>query len=201
MNGKYEHLTNVEADIIWFLVQREIEGKKGWYRYGRKELANEIQRHEKSIVKAMEKMQVKGKITTKKMANKIWIKQTLSTNELNSRIAFIDPIFCCTESEQELEEILEKEIHHLEKEIKLAKETNQENQELDREIDNILKRITERDITELEKKFTERTYENSNDTAEVIVTKALQNFREEIFAKYGERGGEQETYNIFWSEQ
>ena len=201
MNGRYEHLTNVEADIIWFLIERVIEGKKGWYRKGRKELANEIERHEKSLVTAIEKLENKGKIATKKIENKIWLKQTLSTNELNSRIAFVNLLFCCTESEQELEEMLEKEIESLEKEIARTKEENQEKQELDNEIDSLLKKITEKDIADLEQKFAIRTYENSNDTAEVIVTKTLQHFREEMFEKYGIKRGEQETYNLFWSEE
>ncbi len=200
MIDNFERLNKVEVEIIWFFVLREIKGEGEWYVRGRKGLACEINRHEKSVAVAIDSLIEKEKMITKKKENKLWIKHTLTNNELYSRMAFIDPCFCYAESEQELKTDLLKEIGRIEKEIVLTKEFNNNYQEQDKEIDTILQKITEGDIVELVENFSKTTYENSNSSTEEIVEEALQNFRIGVYANYDEGIGREETYNRFWSE-
>lgn len=209
MNGvghKSKQLTNVEADIIRYLVWKVLVGDDDWFKDGLKELSSNVCRHEKSITGAITTLEAKGMIKTEKNGNKIWLKHTLTNDELYTRIAFIDPLLCNTKSMQELQVNLLREIERLEEEIRRTKEVNVRNQVKDKIIDLIIKQGANEETDELVDNFEKRTYSNINKSIDEIIEDALQTFRQEMFGKYDEsieeeKGemGEKDVYDEFWS--
>ncbi len=202
----YKKSTNVEADVIRYLVWREIIGEEGWFEKGLKELACCVGRHEKSIGEAVKLLEAKGMIQKEKNDNKLWIKHTLTNDELYTRMAFIDPMFCNTESMHEFRSDLLNEIKRLEEEIITTKEANARNQGRETIIDAVLGEVTESNIDKLVTNFEELTYENSNKSHDECIMDALETFRDDVFSKHEETFEEeksdewiQETYELYWS--
>ncbi len=206
MVASYKQLSNVEADIIRYLIWRVLVGEDVWFEDGLKELSSYVNRHEKSITSAITTLETKGMIKTEKKGNKIWLKHTLTNDELYTRMAFIDSLFCNTKSMQELQVNLLREIERLEEEIRRTKEINVRNQVKDKIIDSVIKQGANEEIDELVDYFGKRTYSNINKSIDEIIEDALQKFSEVIFGKYdesikeekGERG-EKDVYDEFWS--
>lgn len=181
-------------------------GEDVWFEDGLKELSSYVNRHEKSITSAITTLETKGMIKTEKKGNKIWLKHTLTNDELYTRMAFIDSLFCNTKSMQELQVNLLREIERLEEEIRRTKEINVRNQVKDKIIDSVIKQGANEEIDELVDYFGKRTYSNINKSIDEIIEDALQKFSEVIFGKYdesikeekGERG-EKDVYDEFWS--
>jgi len=184
---EYKPLTNVEQTIVYFLVWREMMGENEWYDEGIKKLANDLRRHIKSIRDAIKKLKKKNMITTQKNQNTIWIKQTLSEEELYSRMAFISDMYNQPQSLQELKEDLKKEIVRLEEELRVKKETIVRKQEENRIRESVIKQITDKDIEKfVECIISSRTYANVNKSLEEFIRDELSLFRAEMFSKYGE---------------
>jgi len=184
---EYKSLTNVEQTIVYFLVWREMVGENEWYEEGIKKLANDLNRHVKSIRDVIKKLKEKNMITTQKNQNTIWIKQTLSEEELYSRMAFISDMYNQPQSLQELKEDLKKEIVRLEEELLVKKEVIARKQEENRIRELVIKRITDKDIEKfVERIFSSRTYGNVNKSLEEFIRDELTLFRAEMFSKYGE---------------
>lgn len=192
MVESYKQLTNVEADVIRYFVWREIIGEEGWFKKGLKELACCVKRHEKSIGKTVKSLQAKGMIQKEKNDNKLWIKHTLTNDELYTRMAFIDPMFCNTQSMHEFRSDLLSEIKRLEEEIVTTKEANARNQEREIIIDAVLEEVTESNIDELVTNFAELTNANSNKSFDERIMDALETFRGDVFSK-NEKTLEEET--------
>ena len=186
MIEEYTHLTNVEADIIRYLVWRVITREGEWFEHGLKELACCVKRHKKSIGRAINSLEKKGMIRTKKEEKMLWIKHTLTNDELNTRIAFIDPIFCNAQSIQELHSDLLSEIERFENEITVTNEINVRKQRKEIVIDTILDQELEFAIDELVKNFDVLTYANCNKSLDERIEDALQIFRVEVFGKQEE---------------
>ena len=167
-----------------YFVWRVVIGDEEWFSYGLKDLARRVSRHKKSIGKAVDKLKAKGMIQTEKRKNKLGIKHTLSNDELYTRMAFIDPMFCNVQSMHELQNDLTKEIERLEDEIVLTKEVNIINKEKDKQIDSIIRQVNDSDIDVLIENMAKRTYANSNKLPDEIIKDAFQAFREEVFGKY-----------------
>lgn len=200
-----EELTNVEVDVITYLVWRVMVGEDEWFNKGLKELANNVNRHEKSISDAVKSLEAKGMIQTEKKGRRLRIKHTLTNDELYTRIAFIDSMFCNVQSIKELQEDLIREIERIKEDIIITKEINFVKQENDKIIDTAIQQITNAEIDELLDNFVKRTYANSNKLIQEIVKDALQNFREEVFGKYGgisedynKKEDKQDIYENFW---
>lgn len=190
---EYKPLTNVEQTIVYFLVWREMMGENEWYEEGIKKLANDLRRHVKSIRDAIKKLKKKNMITTQKNQNTIWIKQTLSEEELYSRLAFISDMYNQPQSLQELKEDLKKEIVRLEGELRVKKETIVRKQEENRIRESVIKQITDKDIEKfVERIFSSRTYANVNKSLEEFIRDELSLFRAEMFSKYGESNSEED---------
>ena len=190
---EYKPLTNVEQTIVYFLVWREMMGENEWYEEGIKKLANDLRRHIKSIREAIKKLKEKNMITTQKNQNTIWIKQTLSEEELYSRMAFISDLYNQPQSLQELKEDLKKEIVRLEEELWVKKETIARKQEENRIRESVIKQITDKDIEKfVERIFSSRTYGNVNKSLEEFIRDELTLFRAEMFSKYGESNSEED---------
>ena len=190
---EYKPLTNVEQTIVYFLVWREMMGENEWYEEGIKKLANDLRRHIKSIRDAIKKLKKKNMITTQKNQNTIWIKQTLSEEELYSRMAFISDMYNQPQSLQELKEDLKKEIVRLEGELRVKKETIVRKQEENRIRESVIKQITDKDIEKfVERIFSSRTYANVNKSLEEFIRDELSLFRGEMFSKYGESNSEED---------
>lgn len=190
---EYKPLTNVEQTIVYFLVWREMMGENEWYEEGIKKLANDLRRHIKSIREAIKKLKEKNMITTQKNQNTIWIKQTLSEEELYSRMAFISDLYNQPQSLQELKEDLKKEIVRLEEELWVKKETIARKQEENRIRESVIKQITDKDIKKfVERIFSSRTYGNVNKSLEEFIRDELTLFRAEMFSKYGESNSEED---------
>ena len=190
---EYKPLTNVEQTIVYFLVWREMMGENEWYEEGIKKLANDLRRHIKSIREAIKKLKEKNMITTQKNQNTIWIKQTLSEEELYSRMAFISDLYNQPQSRQELKEDLKKEIVRLEEELWVKKETIARKQEENRIRESVIKQITDKDIEKfVERIFSSRTYGNVNKSLEEFIRDELTLFRAEMFSKYGESNSEED---------
>ena len=203
-----KQLTNVEADVIRYLVWRVITREGEWFEKGLKELACCVKRHKKSIGKAINSLEEKGMIRTEKNDNKLWIKHTLTNDELNTRIAYIDPIFSNAQSKQELLSDLLSEIERLETEIAITNEVNAGKQKREMVIDAVLNQVSESDIDELVKNFLVSTYANCNKSLDERIMDALYTFRDEVFGKqeatFEEEeetsdGLTQEIYEKFWS--
>lgn len=193
---RYKQLTNVEADTIRYFVWRMITREEEWFEKGLKELACCIKRHKKSIGKAIDSLEKKGMIRTEKKDNKLWIKLTLTNDELNTRIAYIDPMFCNAQSIQELQSDLLSEIERLEKEIIVTIEVNVRKQKKEMVIDTILDQVSETDIEELVRSFVELTYANSNMSQDERIEKALDAFRTDVFGNQEDAfEDEEETSN------
>ncbi|MCG3254323.1 MAG: hypothetical protein H7648_10805 [Candidatus Heimdallarchaeota archaeon] len=132
-------------------------------------------------------------ITTQKNQNTIWIKQTLSEEELYSRMAFISDMYNQPQSLQELKEDLKKEIVRLEEELRVKKETKVRKQEENRIRESVIKKITDKDIEKfVERIFSSRTYGNVNKSLEEFIRDELTLFRSEMFSKYGESNSEED---------
>ena len=190
---EYKPLTNVEQTIVYFLVWREMMGENEWYEEGIKKLANDLRRHIKSIRDAIKKLKVKNMITTQKNQNTIWIKQTLTEEELYSRMAFISDMYNQPQSLQELKEDLKKEIVRLEEELWVKKETIARKQEENRIRESVIKQITDKDIEKfVERIISSRTYGNVNKSLEEYIRDELTLFRAEMFSKYGESNSEED---------
>lgn len=189
-----------------FLVWRVVVGEGEWFDSGLKELAKCVNRHEKSIGDAVKSLEIKQMIRIEKNENRKCIKQTLSNDELYTRMTLIDPVFCNSQSIHELREDLNREIERIENEILLTKEINVINNEKDSMIDSIIKQVNDVDFDELISNMKMRTYSNSNKSSNEIIKDALEVFRGEVFAKYGGIIGdfdmdvrEDDTYENFWS--
>lgn len=190
---EYKPLTNVEQTIVYFLVWREMMGENEWYEEGIKKLANDLRRHIKSIRDAIKKLKKKNMITTQKNQNTIWIKQTLSEEELYSRMAFISDMYNQPQSLQELKEDLKKEIVRLEEELRVKKETIVRKQEENRIRESVFKQITDKDIEKfVERIISSRTYANVNKSLEEFIRDELSLFRAEMFSKYGVSNSEED---------
>jgi len=195
---EYTILRNVEQTIIFFFVWREMNGESGWYENGIKELASVVKRHEKSVRKAIESLQEMNLITTQKNNNTIWVKHTLSDDELYSRMAFISYVFYQPQSIQELEEDLNQEIIRLEEEIILSNEEIERKEEQIRIRDFVIQHVNQEDIEIfVDRILADRTYANASMTFEELIKDKLEIFREEMFSKYGgtEDDGEIILYN------
>lgn len=173
---------------------------------GLKELARCINRHEKSIGEAVKSLETKKMIQKEKSENKIHIKLTLSYDELYTRMTFIDPMFCNSQSIYELQEDLFREIKRIKKEILHTKEVNVTNYTKDSMIDSIIEQVNDADFNELITNMRSRTYANSNKSFDEIVIDALKTFRVEVFEKYGDLNEDsdtqarmEDTYENFWS--
>lgn len=189
---EYKPLTNVEQTIVYFLVWREMMGENDWYEEGIKKLGNDLRRHIKSIRDAIKKLKKKNMITTQKNQNTIWIKQTLSEEELYTRMAFISDMYNQPQSLQELKEDLKKEIVRLEEELLVKKEVIARKQEENRIRESVIKQITDKDIEKfVERIFSSRTYVNVNKSLEEFIRDELTLFRAEMFSKYGESNSEE----------
>lgn len=179
-------LRNVEQTLIFFFVWREMNGKSDWYENGIKELASGVKRHEKSVRNAIKSLQEKNLITTQKNDNTIWVKHTLSDEELYSRMAFISYAFCQPQSIQELEEDLNQEIIRLEEEIILSKEEIERKEEQIRIRDFAIQQVNQDDIEIfVDRILADRTFANAGKTIEKFIKDELEIFREEMFSKYG----------------
>lgn len=201
----YQKLTNVEADVIRYFIWREIIGEDEWFKDGMKELALSIKRHKKSIAKAIATLEAKGMIRTEKSSNRLCVKHTLCNDEVYTRMAFIDPMFCYAQSVQELREELQEEINRLEEEIAASKEANIRNNKRDRVIDKIIEEVPESEFEKLVLHWGEMTYANSNDSLEDRIMDAIQVFRDKVFGRYEEKvvkgisdESEGEIYDEFW---
>ncbi|MHA1185318.1 MAG: hypothetical protein ACTSXA_10055 [Candidatus Heimdallarchaeota archaeon] len=183
----YKPLTIVEQTIVYFLVWREMMGENEWYEGGIKNLASDLKRHIKSIREAIIKLQEKNMITTQKKQNFIWIKQTLSEEELYTRMAFISEMYEQPKSIQELKEDLEKEIERLEEELRLKKEIITQKQEEIRIRELVVSQISNEDIEKfVDRIIASRTYVNVNKSLEEFIKDEIAIFREEMFSKYEE---------------
>lgn len=190
---EYKPLTNVEQTIVYFLVWREMMCENEWYEEGIKKLANNLRRHIKSIRDAIKKLKKTNMITTQKNQNTIWIKQTLSEEELYSRMAFISDMYNQPQSLQELKEDLKKEIVRLEEELRVKKEAIARKQEENRIRESAIKQITDKDIEKfVECIISSRTYANVNKSLEEFIRDELTLFRAEMFSKYGESNSEED---------
>lgn len=201
MAESYKQMKNVEADVIRYLVWREIIGKEGWFEKGLEELACCISRHKKSIGEAVKSLEAKGMVQKEKNGNKLWIKHTLTNDELYTRMAFIDPMFCNTESMHEFQSDLLNEIKRLEEEIVVTKEVNARNQGREIIIDAALEDVNEANIDELVKNFEEFTYANSNKSHDECIMDALETFRGDVFSKHEETLEEKEEKSDEWIQE
>jgi len=191
-------LRPVEQSIILFFVLLELNGKGRGYTKGIKALAVEIGRHEKSVQNAIDSLRDKGLLTTQKNQNTVRIEHTLSDEELYSRMAFIDYLFCYSRPIQELENDLTQEIARLEEEVELAKEEIVRKEVQNRIRDFVIQQISQEDIELLTNRIlAERTFETADKTVEGIIEFELGRFREEMFSKYG--GGDETEDVMYYS--
>jgi len=187
LSEKISLLTNVESEIIFYFVWMEMIGIKGWFEKGIKGLALDLKRHEKSIANALDTLENKKIIVTQKVHNNIWIKQTLSEEELNTRIAFIDHLFCNSRSMQELKSDLEGEINRLKEEKNLSEIILRRKQKENEMVESVIKQITDMDLQVLVNEIlVKRDYSNINIPFEEIIHNGLAFFRADMFTKYGE---------------
>ncbi|MHA1761861.1 MAG: hypothetical protein ACTSXA_14715 [Candidatus Heimdallarchaeota archaeon] len=168
-------------------------GEDEWYEKGIKDLSIVLKRNIKSIREAIKKLKEKNMITTQKNQNTFWIKQTLSEDELYSRMAFIMHMDNPSQSLQELEEDLKKEIKRLDEEIAEKKEIIAQQQEEDRIRELVVNQISDNDIEKfVDRIIASRTYVNVNKSLEEFIKDEIAFFREEMFSKYGESKGEED---------
>ncbi|HUU78652.1 MAG TPA: hypothetical protein VMX55_09910 [candidate division Zixibacteria bacterium] len=194
--NKYSILRPIEQSIVFFFVWREISGINGWYEKGIKALAKQINRNEKSVREAIDTLEEMSFLTTQRNQNVIWIKHTLSNEELYSRMAFIDYMLSQSQPFQELKKDLEQEIARLEEEIELAKEEVVRKEEQNKLREKVIQQITSEDIEILvDRLLAERSFENANMTNEDKIRNEIEKFREEMFSKYG---GEKNTDDIIY---
>lgn len=187
-------LRPVEQSIIFFFVWREMNDESNWYEKGIKTLAKEINRHEKSVWKAIDTLQEMNLIITQKNQNTTWVKHTLSDEELYSRMAFINYIFCQPQAFQELKNDLNQEIARLEDEIRIAVEDIVRKEEQNRIRNSVIQQITRKDIELFaDSILADKTFSNVNKTFKEIIENELERFREVMFSKYG---GKEEGWEI-----
>ncbi|MHA1124371.1 MAG: hypothetical protein ACTSQX_01965 [Candidatus Heimdallarchaeota archaeon] len=176
-----------------------MNGESSWYKKGINSLAKEIDRQKKSVKKAVDSLQEKNMISTQKEEGTIWIKHTLSDEELNTRMAFISDVFCQPQSLQELIKDLNNEIERLEDEIKLTEEKIAEEREENKIMESVIKRITSDDLEKFARCLVaERTNINVSKSIEEFIKDELTSFRTKIFIKYAgtDKGGELINFNI-----
>jgi len=178
---EYQQLTIMEQTIIYFLVWREMMGEDEWYEKGIKDLSIVLKRNIKSIREAIKKLKEKNMITTQKNQNTY------------SRMAFIMHMDNPSQSLQELEEDLKKEIKRLDEEIAEKKEIIAQQQEEDRIRELVVNQISDNDIEKfVDRIIASRTYVNVNKSLEEFIKDEIAFFREEMFSKYGESKGEED---------
>jgi len=162
-------------------------GDESWFLEGIFNLAMQIQRHEKSVRNALDILEEKKMIFVDRNDNRIRIKLTLSSDELYTRIAFIDQFICNFESLQELRKDLLKDIAQLEREIEITKDDLEERERQVSSIVSILPKISDNDIDNLLFNIIEkRTFANINKSPDEIIDDALQSFRVEMYEKYSQ---------------
>lgn len=192
--NEYIILSPIEQSIVFFFVWREMVGINGWYEKGIKALAKQIDRNEKSVRKAIDSLVEMSLLSTQKNQNVVWVKHTLSNEELYSRMAFIDYMLSQSQPFQELKIDLEQEIARLEEEIELAKEEVARKEEQNKLKEKVIQQITSEDIEMLvDRLLAERDFVNANMTNEERIKYEIEKFREEMFSKYG---GEKNTEDI-----
>jgi len=191
MTEKFRKMNKVEQTIVLFFIWREMNGEKKWYEGGCKELARQIKRSEKSVRDALKLLIERKMVKIQKNSKKLWIKLTLSDEELNTRMIFSSEMFCLLESKQDLKIDLERENKRLDEEIKNYKEKSIEVQIEKQQIETILQKITSEDLRKLANRIlVERTWVNVNKSLEEIIEIELLLFRDEMFCKYGEQEDE-----------
>ena len=197
--SKYnEKLKKVEQTIILFLLWREINGEKKWYKEGCKKLTEQIKRSKKAVQEALESLSKQKMILFQKKSNKLWIKLSLSDEEKNTRLSFICESFSSIKSMLELEEDLVRKNIRLDEEIRKTNEKNAKVQNEDWQIKVILQNITRSDIRKLAKKIIlDRTWVNSNKPLEEIIKEELPIFRDDMFNKYRKQRIRNNTDNSY----
>ena len=194
--NEYIVLSPIEQSIVFFFVWREMVGKNSWYEKGIKALAKQIKRNEKTVRIAIDSLEEMNLLSTQKKQNIIWVKHTLSKEELYSRMAFIDYMVSQSQPFQELKSDLEQEITRLDEEIELAKEEIARKEEQNKIKEKVIQQITLEDLEILvDRLLAERNFENANMTNEDKIKYELEKFREEMFSKYG---GEKNTEDIMY---
>ncbi|MGC9777677.1 MAG: hypothetical protein HZR80_00380 [Candidatus Heimdallarchaeota archaeon] len=180
-------LTKVEQNIIYYFLWRVIKGMDEWFTGGLKKLANNIGRHEKSVVKALKSLQEKSLIETKKVQKKVWIKHTLSDDELFPRLAILCDDFCSSQAINERKKDLLQLNQQLKHEKQNLREKIQKKKMEEKRIEIILENMTDADLNDLVSKIlTERTYANVNSPIEDIIKVEIVSFRDKMYEKYCE---------------
>jgi len=170
---EYQQLTIIEQTI-------EMMGENEWYEEGIKDLSIVLKRNIKSIREAIKKLKEKNMITTQKNHNTLWIKHTLTDDELYSRMAFTSHMFCYPVSMQELEEELEKEILMLDEEAWIKEEELAKKYEENRNVELAIKKVSDRDFEKLADQIVVKTtYVNVNMSHREKISYELDVFRAE----------------------